>query len=111
MEDERETQYDTPIPLRHKGSDERPNPWTRLEAADRVQSRLQTLARLVAEHQVAPDRNALVAVLETLGIAARDAVWGELGAVRAAGTGASAALWERTVHELLWPPRSRPAGD
>lgn len=103
MSDVERTDFSTPIPLRDKGSEERPNPWTRLEAADRVQSRLQTLAQLVARHQQPADRNALAAVLETLGIDARDAVWGDLEAVRRLADGAPAALWERTVHDLLWP--------
>lgn len=110
MPEDEQTQFSTPIPLRDNGSDERPNPWTRLEAADRVYSRVHALRELLVAAAEAPNRVALQAVLEILDGDLFVALYGTLPDVRAVAAGAPIELWVQTAKGLLWPPATTFAG-
>jgi hypothetical protein len=79
------TQFDRPIPLRDKGSEppeeERPNPWSRLEAVSSVRERLGWLAEhLIGEWEVVAGAD-VGQVIDQLADELHTALWGPLGAV------------------------------
>jgi hypothetical protein len=103
-EDER-TVFSTPIPLRDKDSGPRPNPWTRLEAADVPRRRLNALAELIGTRGRSPDPVSLGAVVVVLAKQLEVCLRGDLRDVEDVRDGtAELADWLAEVERLLWVP-------
>ena|SRR5204863_3479652 len=108
MPETERTDFSTPIPLRDNGTDERPNPYSRLEAANAVLGRLRMLEGLQDEVRAAPDGLALGAIVIALAQDLRAALRGDLAAVEGVlASDHGLTQWTREVDALLWPARAR----
>lgn len=113
MPDGERTEFDTPIPLRESmfgpANAPQPNPYTRLEAVEAVERRLETLINVARSHagercgleSSDPDRQ----LANLLGDITQDlhmCVYGDLDAVTAVRT-RSQATWYRFWAAAWWP--------
>jgi len=104
MPEDKKLESDPAIPLSRNETRPRPNPYTRLEAVNVIQIRLETLSRIAQSDRQVVDAVALAAVLEVLAGQLHVCLTGDLQQVEDIRDGlAPTDVWMETVAGLLRP--------
>jgi hypothetical protein len=106
MPSDERTEFATPIPLRRNGSSGEPNPFSRIEAAEKVAARTTLLSTLVEAGVPPVNQVGLAAVLIQLSAALETALHGPLADVEELIENcAPLGTWGQAVGDVLWPSR------
>jgi hypothetical protein len=104
MPGDSETQYDRPVSLRDNETRPRPNPWTRLEAAEIPRERLRALITYLDHRARQPDINGLIGVVTVLADQLDVCLKGDLTAVEDVRDGtAELETWFTAVESVVYP--------